>query len=197
MDTEMTDRALIVVDVQNDFCPGGSLAVEGGDKIASFISGYIARRGSEYRVVVATKCWHPNDPDFSHFSPTPDYQDTWPPHCVANTAGAEFHPNLDFHEMLRHVFYKGQASAAYSGFEGTNDFREDLQTYLHTRGILEVDVVGIATDYCVKATAVDAAKHGYPTTVLLDLTAAVHPDAIETISLEMVNSGVVLADALL
>lgn len=196
MDKEMTDRALIVVDVQNDFCPGGSLAVEGGDKIASLISGYIARRGPEYRVVIATKDWHPDRADFPHFSSEPDYKDTWPPHCVQNTEGAQFHPNLDV-EPIRHVFYKGQNSAAYSGFEGINDFREDLQTYLHTRGITEVDVVGLATDYCVYATAVDAAKLGYATTVLLDLTAAVNPDSIETLSMEMVDQGVVLADALL
>lgn len=192
----MTDKALIVVDVQNDFCPGGSLAVAGGDDVAQRITGFMLARHGEYRVLVATKCWHPLDDQFPHFSPTPDFKDTWPPHCIAGTRGAEFHPNLDA-DMLRHVFLKGQNSAAYSGFEGTNGFRESLNTYLHTRGITEVDVVGIATDYCVKATAIDAAKLGYQTTVLLDLTAPVDPDAMNDVCKEMIDQNVALADAVL
>lgn len=194
----MTDKALIVVDVQNDFCPGGSLAVAGGDEIASRISEWMVAQHSEYRVMVATKCWHPNEYDelFSHFSSAPDFNTTWPPHCIQNTPGAEFHPNLDA-TLLRHVFLKGQNSAAYSGFEGTNAFRETLNTYLHTRDIEEVDVVGIATDYCVKATAIDAAKHGYRTTVLLDLTAPVDAEAMNQVSKELIDNNVALADALI
>ncbi len=165
-------RALIIVDVQNDFCEGGSLAVAGGAAVARAISGLLAGGGAGYDHVVATKDFHV-DPG-SHFSDHPDYADSWPPHCVAGTTGADFHPNLDT-AAVEAVFRKGAHAAAYSGFEGFDDAGTPLADWLRGHGVDQVDVVGIATDYCVHATAADAARVGFPTRVLLDLTAGVAP----------------------
>jgi nicotinamidase/pyrazinamidase len=166
-------RALIIVDVQNDFCEGGSLAVTGGSAVASGITELLAGQ-PDYAHVVATKDFH-IDPG-EHFSDTPDYQASWPRHCVAGTPGAEFHPLFD-QGAVEAVFAKGRHSAAYSGFEGTDDAGTPLADWLRDRGVGEVDVVGIATDYCVKATAADAAREGFTTRVLLDLTAGVAPES--------------------
>ena len=165
-------RALIIVDVQNDFCEGGSLAVAGGAAVARAISGLLAGGGAGYDHVVATKDFHV-DPG-SHFSDHPDYADSWPPHCVAGTTGADFHPNLHT-AAVEAVFRKGAHAAAYSGFEGFDDAGTPLADWLRGHGVDQVDVVGIATDYCVHATAADAARVGFPTRVLLDLTAGVAP----------------------
>ena len=190
-------RALIVVDVQNDFCEGGSLAVAGGAAVAAGVSRHLAEHRGDYDVVVATADWHV-DPG-AHFSETPDFVDSWPVHCRVGTPGAEFHPEVA--EALAGVdatFHKGQFSAAYSGFEGTTTSTgegtgEDvgregqplsstdevilLGDWLRTAGITAVDVVGIATDHCVRATALDAAAQGFDTRVLLDLTAGVAPES--------------------
>jgi nicotinamidase/pyrazinamidase len=164
-------RALIIVDVQNDFCEGGSLAVAGGAAVARAVSEHVAGSG-EYAHVVATKDFHV-DPG-RHFSDHPDYAASWPPHCVVGTAGAEFHPDLDT-SAVDAVFFKGRHAAAYSGFEGADEAGTPLAVWLRGRGVDEVDVVGIATDYCVRATAADAAQAGFATRVLLDLTAGVAP----------------------
>ncbi len=166
-------RALIIVDVQNDFCEGGSLAVAGGAAVARAVSEHLAG-GPEYAHVVATKDFH-IDPG-SHFSDHPDFVASWPPHCVAGTPGADFHPNLDT-GAVEAVFKKGAHAAAYSGFEGVDDAGTPLADWLRTRGVDEVSVVGLATDYCVHATAADAARGGFATRVLLDLTAGVAPDS--------------------
>ena len=166
-------RALIIVDVQNDFCEGGSLAVAGGTAVARAISGRLAA-GHDYAHVVATKDFHV-DPG-AHFSDHPDYAASWPPHCVAGTPGADFHPDLDT-GALETVFAKGAHAAAYSGFEGADEAGTPLADWLRARGVDEVDVVGIATDYCVHATAADAARAGFATRVLLDLTAGVAPES--------------------
>ena len=165
-------KALIVVDVQNDFCEGGSLAVRGGAAVAEAISEHIrAHLGSEdYQQVEATRDYHINPG--THFSDHPDFRESWPPHCVAGTAGASFHPELDVSD-LRAVFSKGAHQAAYSGFEGATSDGQTLADWLRAHEVDTVDVVGIATDYCVQATALDAAKQGFNTTVLLDLTAGV------------------------
>jgi nicotinamidase/pyrazinamidase len=165
-------RALIIVDVQNDFCEGGSLAVAGGAAVARGVSRYLAG-GPDYAHVVATKDFHV-DPD-GHFSDHPDYVDSWPPHCLAGTSGSDFHPDLDT-GPVEAVFLKGAYAAAYSGFEGTDEAGTPLADWLRARGVDEVDVVGIATDYCVNATAVDAVRAGFATRVLLDLTAGVAPE---------------------
>src|SRR5271165_5499680 len=163
-------RALIIVDVQNDFCEGGSLAVAGGTAVARAISGRLAT-SHDYAHVVATKDFHV-DPG-AHFSDHPDYAASWPPHCVAGTPGADFHPNLDTGEVEA-VFLKGAHAAAYSGFEGADEAGTPLADWLRAR---DVDEVGIATDYCVHATAADAARTGFATRVLLDLTAGVAPES--------------------
>jgi nicotinamidase/pyrazinamidase len=165
-------RALIIVDVQNDFCEGGSLAVTGGAAAAGAISGYLAARGDEYDWVVATRDHHV-DPG-AHFSDHPDFAETWPPHCVVGTPGAEFHPALDT-TAVQAVFRKGEHAAAYSGFEGADDSGQPLGDWLREHDVTETDVVGIATDYCVRATAADAMAAGLRTRVLLPLTAGAGP----------------------
>jgi nicotinamidase/pyrazinamidase len=175
-------RALIIVDVQNDFCEGGSLAVAGGAAVARGISSLLASPGTGYAHVVATQDFH-IDPG-SHFSDHPDYAASWPPHCVAGSAGADFHPELDT-ASVEAVFRKGAHAAAYSGFEGADERGTPLAGWLRDHDVDEVDVVGIATDYCVRATAADAAAAGLRTRVLLGLTAGVDPgttaDAIATL----------------
>jgi nicotinamidase/pyrazinamidase len=163
-------RALIIVDVQNDFCEGGSLAVTGGAAVAKGISLVLDRAGDRWDHVVATKDWH-IDPG-AHFSDHPDYLDTWPAHCVVGSGGADFHPELRT-ERVEAVFHKGEHRAAYSGFEGHTEAGETLADWLRAKSVDEVEVVGIATDHCVRATALDARKAGFATTVLLELTAGV------------------------
>lgn len=177
-------RALIVVDVQNDFCEGGSLPVTGGAAVAAAISRHMA--GSSYDAVVATRDYH-IDPG-THFSSTPDYVDTWPPHCVAGTPGASFHPELDV-TTLEAVFSKGAHAAAYSGFEGRSSDGSSLVDWLRARSVTEVDVVGIATDHCVRATALDAARAGLSTRVLLELTAGVAQSTVDTALTQLRDAG--------
>jgi nicotinamidase/pyrazinamidase len=166
-------HALIIVDVQNDFCEGGSLAVTGGAAVARAISEHVASEPG-YGHVVATKDFHV-DPG-AHFSDHPDYAASWPPHCVAGTTGADFHPDLDT-AAVEAVFRKGAHAAAYSGFEGADEAGTPLADWLRAHHVDQVDVVGIATDYCVHATAADAARAGFGTRVLLGLTAGVAPDS--------------------
>jgi nicotinamidase/pyrazinamidase len=171
--------ALIVVDVQNDFCEGGSMGVRGGAEAALRIGDLLRRwvdtpaEARPYRHVVATRDHHV-DPG-EHFSTRPDYVDTWPAHCVAGTDGAAFHPNLD-PQPFDAVFDKGEYEAAYSGFEGTSRDGATLAEWLRTHGVSHVDIVGIATDHCVRATALDALEAGFDVGVLLDFTAGVAPD---------------------
>jgi nicotinamidase/pyrazinamidase len=165
-------RALIIVDVQNDFSEGGSLAVGGAAAVARGISEFLATK-PDYAHIVATKDFHIDPGD--HFSEDPDYAASWPRHCVVGTSGADFHPDLDT-GAVEAVFTKGNYEAAYSGFEGADTDGTPLAQWLRTRGIDAVDIAGVATDYCVRATAVDAAEAGFSTRVLLDLTAGVAPD---------------------
>ncbi|MEV3965830.1 nicotinamidase [Nocardia sp. NPDC050193] len=183
-------RALIVVDVQNDFCEGGSLAVSGGARVAELISAYLTE--NRYDAVVATRDYH-IDPG-AHFSETPDYVDSWPPHCRVGTPGADFHPNFDT-AAVREVFSKGEYSAAYSGFEGASTAGETLTEWLRARDIGAVDIAGIATDHCVRATALDAVAAGFATRVLLGLTAGVAPATVEKALDELNGAGVELSGA--
>jgi nicotinamidase/pyrazinamidase len=160
-------RALIVVDVQNDFCEGGSLAVAGGAAVAAAVTEHIAAGGYDH--VVATRDHH-IDPG-AHFADAPDFVDSWPRHCVVGTDGVELHPALD-RGPIEAVFDKGEHAAAYSGFEGAAD-GVALADWLRQHGVDAVDVVGIATDHCVRATALDAVANGLATRVLLNLTAGV------------------------
>ncbi|MEE4542187.1 isochorismatase family protein [Streptomyces sp. V4-01] len=190
-------RALIVVDVQNDFCEGGSLAVTGGADVAAAITDLIGESaGSAYRHVVATRDHH-IDPG-PHFSAEPDFADSWPPHCVAGTEGVGFHPNFApavASGAVDAVFDKGAYAAAYSGFEGQDENGGTLAGWLREREVTEVDVVGIATDHCVRATALDAAREGFTTRVLLELTAAVAPATTERALTELRAAGVELTGA--
>ena len=183
-------RALIVVDVQNDFCEGGSLAVTGGSAVAAAISDLL-EGDHGYDHVVATKDYH-IDPG-SHFSANPDFKLSWPPHCVVGTAGAEFHADLET-SAVEAVFHKGHYSAAYSGFEGAHDDGTSLADWLRARGVDEVDVVGLATDYCVHATAADAAKARFNTRVLIPLTAGVSPESTARALEDLRTAGVELVD---
>jgi len=181
-------RALIIVDVQNDFCEGGSLAVAGGTAVARAVSGYLAD-DPRYAHIVATNDYHV-DPG-GHFSDRPDYRTSWPPHCVVGTRGARFHPDLDI-TRVEAVFRKGTHAAAYSGFEGADKDGTPLAEWLREHGVDEVDLVGIATDYCVRATAADAAGAGFAARVLLDLTAGVTPESTEQAMEELTEAGVEL-----
>ncbi|MFI6048397.1 isochorismatase family protein [Nocardia sp. NPDC051321] len=182
-------RALIIVDVQNDFCEGGAVAVAGGAAVAERISNYL--RGSNYAAITATRDYH-IDPG-AHFSDNPDFVDTWPPHCRAGTPGAEFHPNLDT-SPIEEVFFKGAYSAAYSGFEGTAADGTTLADWLRAKGIDTVDVCGIATDHCVRATAIDARTAGFGARVLMDLSAGVTPTTIDRALDELRGAGVGIAE---
>ncbi len=189
-------RALIVVDVQNDFCEGGSLAVSGGADVA-FRIGELVHKWHEaepderqYQYVVATRDHHIDPGD--HFSDEPDFVNSWPRHCVAGTDGVSFHPNLD-PQPFDAIFDKGEYAAAYSGFEGkSHEGGRGLAEWLRDRDVTEVDVCGIATDYCVRATALDARVEGFGTTVLTGLTAGVAPGSTEQALSDLRAAGVTL-----
>jgi nicotinamidase/pyrazinamidase len=183
-------RALIVADPQRDFCEGGSLGVAGGAAAVSRID-KLLNSDHGYAYVVATRDHH-IDPG-SHFADEPDFVDSWPPHCVVGTLGAEFHDELTFRDFST-VVYKGQYEPAYSAFEGVTEDGERLSAWLRARGVDQLHICGIATDYCVHATALDAVREGFATTVLLDLTAAVAPDRVSDIAAELANAGVVIKE---
>lgn len=178
-------RTLVVVDVQNDFCEGGSLAVTGGAAVADAVARLIA--DGDYELVVATRDAH-IDPG-PHFSDTPDYVDSWPPHCVVGTPGAELHEPLT-DDLFAAIFDKGAYEAAYSGFEGADARGRMLADFLREHGVEEIDVCGIATDHCVRATALDGASEGFGVTVLQDLTAAVTPENLNRVQQEWAAAGV-------
>jgi nicotinamidase/pyrazinamidase len=168
-------RALVIVDVQNDFCEGGSLAVDGGIAVAERIAPYIAEHGADYTHLVATADWH-IDPG-NHWSKAPDFVHSWPVHCEVGTPGADFRTEVQpVIAQVAAVFRKGQYEAAYSGFEGATEDGVGMTNLLRDHGIDELDVAGLATDYCVRATALDAASAGFTTRVLTDLTAGVAPE---------------------
>jgi nicotinamidase/pyrazinamidase len=172
-------RALLVVDVQNDFCEGGSLAVAGGAAVAGRITRYLRRSRDGYALVLASRDWHdPTGGNGGHFSDQPDYAGTWPPHCVAGTSGADYHPDLDALLVDVHV-RKGQGRPAYSLFEGVDEAGRPAADVLRERGVDEVDVVGIATDYCVLQTALGALDQGLRVRLLPDLCAGVAPATTE------------------
>jgi len=181
-------RALLVVDVQNDFCEGGSLAVAGGADVAAAISRHARTAAGEYAHVVATRDHHV-DPG-GHFSHSPDFVESWPAHCVVGTGGVELHPRLD-RDPIEAVFDKGEYAAAYSGFEAQSD-GTPLADWLRARGVDAVDVVGIATDHCVRATALDAVAAGFATRVLLPLTAGVGQATTEAALEQLRAAGVEL-----
>ena len=192
-------RALIVVDVQNDFCEGGSLPVGGGAEVALRIGQLLHHwtekdpQAPDYAAAVATRDHH-IDPG-SHFARAgtePDFVESWPVHCVVGTDGEAFHPNLD-PQPFNAIFLKGEHAAAYSGFEGRSKDGETLADWLRGHEITDVDVCGIATDYCVRATALDAVREGFAVRLLTDLCAGVAEESSAAALEEMRASGAVLA----
>ncbi|MER6382578.1 isochorismatase family protein [Streptomyces sp. NPDC001250] len=187
-------RALIVVDVQKDFCEGGSIPVRGGADRARAIADLVRRSaGDDYAHIVATRDHH-IDPG-GHFSDHPDFQNSFPVHCVADSDGSTFHPDFAptaASKAVDEVFYKGAYSASKSGFEGSAEDGTSLADWLHARGVSDLDVVGIATDHCVKATALDGAKAGFAVRVLLDYTAGVAADTTDNAIHELRQAGVAL-----
>lgn len=182
-------RALIVVDVQPTFCEGGELAVEGGNKVAEDVAAYVAAHRDRYDVVVTTQDWH-IDPG-EHFSDSPDYVDSWPPHGIAGTPNAELHPalaDLDPDVSVK----KGQYAHGYSGFEGSAPDGRSLERVLRDAGIKAVDVVGLVESHCVKHTSLDAVRAGFATRVLTDLTIPVSAHQGEQARAELTAAGVEL-----
>jgi nicotinamidase/pyrazinamidase len=182
-------RALVVVDVQNDFCEGGSLAVTGGAAVAQRIADVVA--AGTYETVVATRDHHIDPGD--HFSDTPDFVDSWPPHCVVGTDGEHFHPALA-DARFDEVFLKGEYAAAYSGFEGVSDDGTAMAAWLQAHGVTELDVCGLATDYCVRATALDGAREGFRVRMLEDLSAPVSEANLPKVHDDLTAAGVDLVD---
>lgn len=178
------NRALIIVDVQNDFCEGGSLACAGGSKVAADITAYVEAHRNEFSLIVTTQDWHMAPG--AHF-------DEWPEHCVVGTTGADLHPNLKVPDAM--PFKKGRYAAAYSGFEAATVDGMLLGTYLRDHGITNVTVVGIATDYCVKATAIDALKEGFAVLVVTDLCVPVTEETGAKALDEMAGAGAVIVSA--
>jgi nicotinamidase/pyrazinamidase len=189
-------RALIVVDVQNDFCEGGSLPVSGGAQVAHDIAEILHHwvtqdpKAPDYAHVVATKDHH-IDPG-AHWSDTPDLEDSWPVHCKVGTDGEAFHPNLD-PQPFDAIFLKGEHAAAYSGFEGRTIKGVGLADWLRQREVTDVDICGLTTDHCVRATALDAVSNGFGTRVLTDLCAGVAPATTEAALTELRRAGATLA----
>jgi len=189
-------KALFIVDVQNDFTEGGALGVDGGDAVASGISAFLAAHAGDYELIVASRDWHHAEGDNGgHFAAgEPDFVNTWPVHCVAGTAGAEYDPGLDVSAVTHHV-KKGQGRPAYSLYEGVTDDGSSVAELLEEHGVLDVDVAGIATDYCVRASALDAIAHGRRVRILTDLVAGVAPGTSEAALAELAHAGAELVDS--
>lgn len=189
-------RALLIVDVQNDFTEGGALGVTGGDRVAAGITAHLAAHPERYALVAASRDWHDPDSDNGgHFAAPgtePSFDATWPPHCVAGTPGADYHPALNVNRIDRHL-RKGQGEAAYSAYEGRTRGGDTLAQILTAAGVDELDVCGIATDYCVRASALDALAAGTRVTILSDLIAGVAPESSVAALKELAAAGAQLA----
>jgi nicotinamidase/pyrazinamidase len=189
-------RALFIIDVQNDFTEGGALGVEGGAAVAAAITRYLAEHASDYSVIFASRDWHDADSDNGgHFATDapPDFVTTWPVHCVAGTEGAAYHPALKTDRVTFHI-RKGQGVPAYSIFEGHTEAGSSVHNLLDEHGVDSIDVAGIATDYCVRASALDALSHGQRVRVLTDLVAGVAPDSSEAALSELAHAGAELVE---
>jgi nicotinamidase-related amidase len=193
--TMSTKRALLIVDVQNDFVEGGSLGVEGGRAVASRISEHLAAHADDYAVIAASRDWHHgHDTNGGHFAEPgtdPDYVTTWPVHCVSDEAGSDYAPELVTDAVTHHV-RKGMGVPAYSAFEGVTDEGGTLADVLRAAGVTDIDITGIATDYCVRATALDARREGFAVRLLDGLHAGVAAESSEAALGEMAEAGVVL-----
>jgi nicotinamidase/pyrazinamidase len=188
-------KALVIVDVQNDFTEGGALGVEGGIAVSEGIARLLADNADRYDLVIASRDWHDADNDNGgHFAAQPDFVDTWPVHCVAGTEGAQYHTSLPEGAVDVHV-RKGQGKPAYSMFEGTTDHGETVPEMLERYGVDELEIAGLATDYCVRATALDALASGCRVTVLTDLIAGVSAESSAAALAELADHGAELTRA--
>jgi nicotinamidase/pyrazinamidase len=183
MKQKFESSALVMVDIQNDFCPGGALAVAEGDRIVEVVN----RLVPAFQLIISTQDWHPAD----HIS-FKEQGGPWPPHCVQGTVGAELHAALD-QAWISYYFRKASSpdKDAYSEFEGTDDEGRTLDEALKSNDIKRIYVVGLATDYCVKATVLDGLKHGYDVYVVTDAVRAVNvaPDDGQKAVEEMASAG--------
>ncbi|MBI3951093.1 MAG: nicotinamidase [Acidobacteria bacterium] len=180
---------LLIIDVQNDFCKGGSLEVPGGDEVVPVLNKYIERFSRAHLPIFASRDWHPEKT--VHFK---EYGGPWPPHCIQGTQGAEFHPDLKLPEKTE-VISSGMQydSHGYSAFEGVDSQAKDLAAALRAKGIDHLYVGGIATDYCVRHTVLDALKEGFKVTLLEDAIRGVdEKDSVDAIE-QMVRAGAKLA----
>lgn len=181
--------------MQNDFTEGGALAVSGGDAVASAVSAYLDAHAEDYEVIIASRDWHdPEGDNGGHFHEEPDYIDSWPVHCVAGTEGADYDPLLDTAAVTHHV-RKGQGIPAYSMFEGRTEKGDTVGVILTAAGVTHADVVGIATDHCVRASALDAIAHGVQVRILTDLIAGVAPESSRSALAELTHAGAVLVES--
>ena len=188
-------KALFIVDVQNDFTERGALGVVGGDEVAERISGFLREHAQDYEVVVASRDWHDGDNDNGgHFAAEPDFIDSWPVHCVGGTYGAEYDEGFDTSAVTHHL-KKGQGKPAYSLFEGVTDEGTTAEQLLAQHGIIDIDIAGLATDYCVRASALDAIEHGRRVRVFTDLVAGVHADSSEKALAEIAHAGAELVES--
>ena len=184
--------ALLVIDVQNDFTEGGSLAVKGGNVTATAITQFIRTNGAAYAMVVASRDWHsPDNDNGGHFADKPDMVSTWPRHCVQGTTGAAYNPAIET-SLIDVQVYKGDGQPAYSAFEGSTPGGATLDEVLRKANVTHVDIVGIATDYCVRATALDARRNGYSVTVLSSLCVGVDTASSIAAVREMAEAGVTI-----
>lgn len=194
MNGTLIKRALVIVDVQNDFVEGGSLAVTGGRHVAALISEHLAAHGDDYEAVVASRDWHdPHGTNGGHFhepGAEPDFVETWPAHCISTGHGSDYAPELVTDRVTHHV-RKGMGAPAYSAFEGVTDDGDSLADVLAGLGITQLDVVGIATDYCVRATVLDARAAGLAVTLLPGMHVGVAPETSALALAEMAGAGTV------
>jgi nicotinamidase-related amidase len=190
----MTDgtRALLIVDVQNDFVEGGSLGVVGGRGVAARISDHLAAHADEYALVIASRDWHDaassNGGHFHAPGTEPNFSTTWPAHCVSTESGSDYAPELAT-ERITHHLRKGMGVPAYSAFEGSLDDGRSLTDLLREEGVTDLDIVGIATDYCVRSSVLDARRNGFGVRVLDGLHVGVAPDTSEAALAEMAGAG--------
>lgn len=184
-------KALFIIDVQNDFTEGGALGVDGGSAVAAGITRFLESHAGDYRTIFASRDWHDADNDNGgHFATdgAPDFVNTWPVHCVAGTTGAEYHPALATGKVTFHI-RKGQGVPAYSIFEGRTEAGSTVHNLLDEHGITDIDIAGIATDYCVRASAKDALEHGQRVRIFTDLVAGVAPESSAAALAELAHLG--------
>ncbi|TDW30613.1 isochorismatase family protein [Cryobacterium psychrophilum] len=188
-------RALFIIDVQNDFTEGGVLAVQGGAAVAERISALLAAQPRAHHWIFASRDWHDAESDNGgHIADEPDLVSTWPVHCVAATAGSEYHSALALPQRTVHIL-KGRGEPGYSIFSGSTEAGDSIGALLTQRGVTDIDVVGLATDHCVRASVLDALERGQRVRVLTDLVAGVDGAASEAALMEMAHMGAVLAES--